>query len=592
MRCHLTAMKTSSLSCVRSLSGALLLISICWSPAEERLDRGVVAFPAKDGGVYIGWRLFGSDPADVTFDVFRSDTLDGVRTRLNDRPIGDSTNFTDQKAPAKKGFYVVRALSGSRILDESSPVLVDEAAEIGGFRRLKFQGNYGAQKVGLGDFNGDGRLDYLIKQPDFNSDPYQQPGYWKPSPEPYKLEAYDHAGRLLWRYDMGWAIETGIWYSPIVVYDLDGDNQAEVYCKAGEPGDPRNERGLVTTGPEYLVKLDSRTGKVVAKLDWPNRDGFGRGETAEEPDYNYWSRNLLAIAYLDGSRPHLIVQRGTYTLTKIRAYDPDLKLVWTFESKGPYAAYKGQGAHGLPVADIDQDGRDELVIGAAAIDDDGKPLWTTGRGHPDICYVGDIDPLHPGLEVFYGHERKMKRDAVCLVEARTGKTLWSYDGPTSHVHGQGMVADIDPTRPGLECYAGEQDGSNYWLYDAQGTRLSDKSLGELSPRAVWWTADHFKLVISQHRLFQFNGPDYGTVPGRIIAVVDCLGDWREELLVSVDGELRIYSTTIPARTRRVCLMQDRAYRLGVASQTMGYYYPPIPRELGWLGPVQRPAPNW
>jgi len=40
------------------------------------------------------------------------------------------------------------------------------------------------------------------------------------------------------------------------------------------------------------------------------------------------------VAYLDGKRPHLIVERGTYTRIKIRAYDPELKLVWSFESKG------------------------------------------------------------------------------------------------------------------------------------------------------------------------------------------------------------------------------------------------------------------
>ncbi len=61
--------------------------------------------------------------------------------------------------------------------------------------------------------------------------------------------------------------------------------------------------------------------------------------------------------------------------------------------------------------------------------------------------------------------------------------------------------------------------------------------------------------------------------GRVIAVVDCLGDYREEVITSLKGELRIYTTTIPASDRRVCLMQDHQYRMGIVAQTMGYYYP-------------------
>ena len=56
---------------------------------------------------------------------------------------------------------------------------------------------------------------------------------------------------------------------------------------------------------------------------------------------------------------------------------------------------------------------------------------------------------------------------------------------------------------------------------------------------------------------------------------DVVGDWREELIVSVPGELRIYSTTIPAEDRRVCLMQDPIYRADVCIQAMGYTQCPM-----------------
>jgi rhamnogalacturonan endolyase len=200
----------------------------------------------------------------------------------------------------------------------------------------------------------------------------------------------------------------------MVIYDVDGDGKAEVYCKAG-PVDSaeivRHPKGMVMGGPEFLVKLDGATGRELARIPWPDRSGIVNTRAPSEmADYNYQSRNLLGVAYLDGKRPHLIVERGTYTLIKIRAYDPELKQVWNFETKGKFEHYSGQGTHGMQVADIDNDGRDEIIIGAGAIDDDGKPLWTTGRGHPDACYVGKIDPALPGMQIYFGHEWKQTRD--------------------------------------------------------------------------------------------------------------------------------------------------------------------------------------
>ena len=606
-----------------------LLAFVAGVRSAENLDRGVAAFPTKDGNVYVGWRLLATDPSDVAFDVYRSDSAREVGRKLNSTPISSSTNFVDATAgaAAKNSFYRVRATGEKNARSDSGPVPVAESTAIGGFRRIKLQGNYRVQKVGIADLDGDGRLDYLVKHPDFNSDPYVLGvGYWKPSPEPYKLDAYRHDGTFLWRYDMGPGIETGIWYSPIVVYDVDGDGKAEVYCKAG-PKDPaeivRHPQGMVMGGPEFLVKLDGATGRELARIPWPDRRGIQHKQPNEMADYNYQSRNLLGVAYLDGKRPHLIVERGTYTLIKVRAYDPDLKLVWSFDSKGEFEKYSGQGTHGMQIADIDGDGRDEVVIGAAALDDDGRPLWNTGRGHPDACYIGHIDPARPGLQIYYGHEWKQNRNGLCLVDARTGETLWGYGGPTIHIHSTGMVADIDPTRPGLECYGGEANGTQFWLYDARGTRIGNKPMAGLSPKAVWWDDSPTKLVIAGNKMFHFrpptdaevaqiqdltvrataadvvrgfkqpNGPakvnvselwpgyvgqELGRVEGNIVAIADCLGDWREEFIVSLPGELRIYSTTIPATSRRVCLMQDRPYRTAVARQTMGYFYPPIPGE--------------
>ena len=129
--------------------------------------------------------------------------------------------------------------------------------------------------------------------------------------------------------------------------------------------------------------------------------------------------------------------------------------------------------------------------------------------------------------------------------------------------------------PGASIRKGEaKGGTNYWLYTAKGERLSDQSLGELSPKAIYWLDGTNKVFIVGNTIYKWPREKVGEVEGRIVAIADCIGDWREEVITALDGEIRIYSTTVPATSRCVCLMQDRLYRTDVAMQTMGYFYPP------------------
>lgn len=555
-------MKISTPLLCGGLLGLLGLVEPSGVLAVESLDRGLVAVRTTEDTVFLSWRLLAEDPPELGFQVARGPSPEGPWQPIHQQPIEGGCVFVDTAPTATLPYYRVAPVGRSN----SRPAGIARVTDTVGYVRLPLQGDYRAQKVGLGDLDGDGRLDYLVKQPDFNTDPYQQPGYWKRSTGTYQLEAYRHDGTFLWRYDMGWAIEEGIWYSPVVVYDLDGDGRAEVYCKAGE-GDPREPSGHVRSGPEYLVRLDGQTGRVTARRPWPSREGFR--------SYNYYSRNLLGIAWLDGRRPYLIVQRGTYRLIKVQVLDSGLNPIWYWESTDEKERYNGQGMHGMHAADVDEDGRDELVLGSCVLDDDGHGLWTRGVGHPDVCYVTDIDPAQPGLEIFYGIEPRQPRHAVCLVQARTGRLLWGNPEPTIHVHSQGMVGDIVPEAPGLECYAGEaKGGTNYWLYTATGKRLLDRSLGELAPKAVYWLEGPTKVFIVKGRILRWPNREIGRLEGRIVAIADCLGDWREEVITALEGELRIYTTTYLTDQRHVCLLQDRLYRNEVAVQTMGYFYPP------------------
>jgi len=537
----------------------------------EKLDRGLVAIEREDGSVFLSWRMLETDADGITFEVTRrclEDLLEPATVLIAAPPFYQPTNFVDKTVENNKTYlYELRKSSGEFMPEPDNllgRVVVPLTGSAKPYVSIPLKGDYDFQKVGIADLDGDGAYEYVIKQPNFNTDPYQHPGYWKRSTTTYKIEAYRLDGTMMWQYDMGWSIEAGIWYSPWIVYDVDGDGKAEVYCKAGV-GDPRDEKGLVQSGPEYLVKLDGQTGKVVDKTDWLSRDGFS--------DYNRYCRNFLTVAYLDGKTPSLIMQRGTYNLIKIQALDKDFNQIWYWEAPQEKEKYRGQSSHGLITADVDRDGKDELVIGAAVLDDNGKGLWTLEMGHPDVCYVADIDPDNPGLEVFYGIETRQKTDGICVVDAKTGRKLWAHKKPSRHLHGQGMAGDVLADWPGMEVYVGERDLKERWLYSANGRLIEFREKGSLTPRPVWWDADPQKEVTVSGAIRDWGGEAIQPIEGRVIAVVDCLGDHREEVITSLKGELRIYTTTVPTSERRPCLMQDHQYRLGVVAQTMGYYYP-------------------
>ncbi|MEQ6119671.1 hypothetical protein [Reichenbachiella sp. MALMAid0571] len=545
----------------------VLLGRVVCAQLNEKLDRGVIALTVNENIVYVGWRLLKSDPDDIAFNIYRKDFGGGRFEKINPSPIIESTNYIDSTCFSGRAYHY----SIKKIINEKEQGTKGEGyvfVKTGNqpWYSIKLDDDITLKRLGVGDLDGDGAYDFVLQHPDFNVDPYHRPDYWKPSPQPYKLDAYSSKGKFMWRYNMGWAIETGTWYSPYMVYDIDGDGKAEVYSKAGE-GDPRQIDGHVVDGSEYLIKLNGLTGKIENKTDWLSKEKFDI--------YNFWSRNFLTVAYLDGKKPSLIQQRGTYTIIKTLALDKDFNKIWYWESTGEYEKYRGQGQHGIMCADIDADGKDELVFGTAALDDNGIPLWHTGLGHNDVGYIADIDPTRPGMEIFYGIESRSPKNGVCLVDAKTGEIIWGYEERTYHVHSQGMIGDIDPDYEGIECYAGEaKGGDKFFLMSAKGERLSDKNLWGLAPKAVWWDGDDLKEINYNDNLFKYKGDTLLQIEGEVKMVADVIGDWREEIITSIKGELRIYSTNIPASTKKVCLMQNRQYRLGVADASMGYLYPP------------------
>jgi len=552
----------------------------------ERLDRGLVLIE-QGRQVYVSWRMLQDDAADLAFDLYRGDGV--TEQKLNSSPIRNTSDWTDSTAPEQGNLrYRLQAVQNGGAGPAVTGNLVRKAASQTKrqYWSIPLQGNYDAQKVALADLDGDGRLDFVIKQPSTNIDPYKT--YWTPSKSSYSLEAYRHDGSFMWKYDLGWSIEQGIWYSPYVVYDFDGDGKAEVAVKTGE-GDPRSPGGKVEQGPEYVSMLDGQTGKLIAQTDWPSREGYS--------EYSFISRNQLGVAFLDGKTPCLLVERGTYSTIKLQAYEfsgAKFRELWSWSDQEDGLSYRGQGAHVLHAADVDADGRDEVIIGSAVIDDTGAGLWSTGLGHPDQVTVGDLVPDNPGMEIAYGLELAQTQNGLCMVDARTGRLLWGLQEPTKHVHSQGLCADLDAASPGWELYGGERDTPwKRWLVSAQGKVLLQSDLGGLNPRAAYWDADLQRELVTGKRIVDYPvvksgtggtgklpGTELGSIEGTVIAVADIAGDWREEIITSLPGEIRVYQTVIPASDRRTTLWQDPVYRNGVAGVSQGYFQiPSLSRQL-------------
>jgi rhamnogalacturonan endolyase len=563
----------------------------------EKLGRGVVAVHTGGGTVFVSWRLLGTDPEDIAFHVYRT-SGDEKPVRLTKEPLTKATCFVDTGVDLSKGVrYFVASVIDGKHEPRTHAALAQPTNLVRPYIAipLKTPPGHTPGDASAGDLDGDGEYEIVVKQEERPRDNSQ-----KGATGQTKLEAYKLDGTPLWRINLGPNIREGAHYTQFLVYDFDGDGKAEVMCKTADGtadgkgtviGDPkadhRNADGYVLTGPEFLTVFDGLTGQALATVDYLPP----RGKVSDwGDDYgNRVDRFLAGVAYLDGERPSAVFCRGYYTRAVLVAWDwrgGKLTRRWTFDSDAPSnRAYRGQGDHSLSVADVDNDGRDDVVYGACTIGSDGKGLYSTGLGHGDALHVSDLDPERPGLEVLNIHERKPDC-GVSFRDARTGKVIWSK---LSADVGRGLAADIDPRHRGYEFWASGNGLSGMW-------NVCVKKVSDRKPRscnfAIWWDGDPLRELLDRTTVSKWNW-ERGTESVLLTATncasnngskatpalsADILGDWREEAVFRTtdNKELRIYTTTIPTEIRLPTLMHDPQYRLAVAWQNVGYNQPPHP----------------
>ncbi|WP_442033565.1 rhamnogalacturonan lyase [Paenibacillus sp. 2KB_22] len=571
----------------------------------EYLDRGVVA--VKTGtGVFVSWRLLGTEGSNVSFNVYR----DG--TKVNATPITNSTNLQDASGTSSSKYTVRAVVSGTEQAASAAASVwgnnylsVPLSIPAGGTTPDGVAYTYSANDASAGDLDGDGEYELIVKWDPSNSKDNSQSGY---TGEVF-IDAYKLNGTRLWRIGLGKNIRAGAHYTQFMVYDLDGDGKAEVAMKTADGSkdgtgvvigdaskDYRNSSGYVLSGPEFLTVFNGQTGKALSTVNYEP----ARGNVSDWGD-NYGNRVdrfLAAIAYLDGERPSLVMARGYYTRSVLVAYNwrnGQLTKQWTFDSNtSGNSGYAGQGNHNLSVADVDGDGKDEIVYGAMAVDDNGKGLYTTGLHHGDAMHLSDLDPDRPGLEVFQVHETPSNA-GVEFRDAGTGQLIWGVK--TTKDIGRGMAADIDPRYKGAEVWA---DGS---LYTAKGQKLGT-TLPSSTNFGIWWDGDLLRELLDSNRIDKWNYTNSTTMNLLTASGVssnngtkstpnlqaDLFGDWREEVVwrTNDSSALRIYTTTAVTDKRIYTLMHDPVYRLGVAWQNVAYNQPP---HTGfYLGEGMNPPP--
>lgn len=555
---------------------------------KENLNRGLTATLAQNGNsVYLNWRLLESDPENVAFNLYRS--VNGKTKRLNSKPISKTCDYTDN-SPGEKATYWVAAIVNKK--EQAGPdkiEVVQSDLSHPNFTSIKLKNaDIKAGKIALADLNGDGTYDYIIRTPSSNVDP-GNPGDL--TGKTYQIEAYLSDGTYLWTKDLGQGIEPGVWYSPFIAYDFNGDGKAEIALKTAPDNAKRNAQGRIDGGEEYLSVLDGMTGKEIARVDWPERnDRYG--------NLNRQNRNQIGMAFLDGKTPFILAARGTYKLMVVDAWmlkDNKLERVWRWDGDEENPVVRSMGSHNMISADIDGDGKDEIILGSCAVDDNGTLLWSTGLGHPDKIYLTDIDPRRPGMELFLCLEPWHDNGrGVCVVDPKDGKPIWNIGHKTFHV-GDGMVADFDPTHPGLECFATEDrkgGSTDKYLLTADGKKIGSGDDVPPCRNWAWWDADLLRETFKgddnrwgassssdgrKQSIIKWKGETLTEgIEGDILMIADMIGDWREEIITALPGELRIYQTNIPAKDRRVTLMQDALYRNYIAHRSMGYPQAPVP----------------
>ena len=578
---------------------AVLACSVALSAHAQRtmdkLDRGLVAVKTSSG-VFCSWRIMGEEYYDVTYNIYR----DG--TKLNSEPLTVS-NFTDGSGSTSSTYQVEAVVRG--VVQEKCKAVTPWSQQY-----LEITPDHGSltskyvpNDVCCADVDGDGELEILMKfdNSSWAGTSYQKAGY---NGEYFIMEVYKLNGKKLWWID--WGPNMADFQNNeqnIVAYDWDGDGKAEAVLRASDGTKIHTASGQVITigdasknylastssdqwfvheGAEYLLYLNGETGEVYDQMEYPLKR-LESGETSLEAawgdGYGHRStKHFFGAPYLDGRKPSIFLARGIYTRHKMIALDVNpgthkLTERWRWNCNSAGSPWYGQGYHNFGIADVDWDGRDEIVFGSMVIDDNGKGLSTTGLGHGDAQHCGDFNPYVHGHEIFACNEDRPDNN---YRDATTSKIY--YRKTSSNDDGRSNCGNFSNNYPGCLGSSGHDLPVSTVTNDhvGLGTNISVNF-------RIYWDGDLCEELFDGI-ITKYGAGQSWTLPGGLTNNStkatpcyqgDILGDWREEVIMRTsDNKFRIYTTTIPTEWRNYTLWHDMQYRQAMVWQMCGYNQPP------------------
>ena len=603
---------------MRRLFSALAALVLCLACAHAQrstdvLDRGLVAMPARSGGGnFVSWRIFGEEYYDTDYNIYR----DGVK--LNEEPLHVS-NFTDAQGKSSSKYQVAAVVRG---------VEQPKSAEVGRWsqqykqiavkklwsrRGTDITADYNINDIALADVTGDGVSEFIVKRN------YGPDGSSVANDSAYNcLECYNIEGERLWYIDLGPNMVSGPDEQyDAVGYDWDGDGKAEVLLRGADnmiihyaDGTQQNignmnvnTRGSVlqtanmtytNQGAEYLLYLEGATGKP-----YPigNNGQLWMPYPLPRGDVNDWgdgyghraTKHYFGAPVLDGRNAYIFLGRGCYTKHHMKAFSVDpathkLQLYWEWSCNGGWSdPWYGNGYHNYGIADVDWDGRDEIVFGSMVIDDNGKGLSTTGLGHGDAQHCSDFDPYRHGQEIFACNEDE---PAMNYRDATTSKIYYRLQSTGDD--GRAICGNFSNSYPGCIGHS-SQSGVVSTVADKV---IANAPSGFAMNWRIYWDGDLLEEALDgassregASRVFKADGSAIFTADGTAncnwtkntpSATGDIIGDWREEIIVrTTDNKyIRIYTTNFSTKWRNYTLWHDHQYRQGMVWESMGYNQPP------------------
>ena len=548
----------------------------------EYLNRGISAINTGNG-MLVSWRFLANDSDNAEYKLYRNDEL--IYTSKKDQ----ATCFLD-KSGNNKSAYRVDYISDGKVVNSEKCNLISnkDYFDIPLSVPTASGCTYSANDCSVGDVDGDGTYEIFVKWDPSNQKDNSQEG----NTGNVYIDCYTIAGNRLWRVDLGRNIRAGAHYTQFLVADFDCDGKAEMTCKTADGtvdgtgkviGDDnknyRNSKGYILDGPEYYTLFDGATGKALDTVEY----AFPRGKVSDWGD-NYGNRVdrfLGAVVYCDGVKPSAVSVRGYYTRMTAVAYDVvDKKLVvrWKYDSgNDPKKGYHN-GNHNCMPADVDNDGKQELVLGSTCIDDNGKLLWCNNQGHGDAMHLGDLLPDREGLELWMCHENSPY--GVSLIDAKTGKNIFHKNH--SKDTGRACCGNILASNPGAEFWGATGND----IFDANGKTIATNKPAQNF--MIYWDGDLEREILDGtkidkyvstnkiNRLLTADGcaANNGSKNNPGLAA-DIMGDWREELVVRTSDSkyLRIYNTKYTTDVRLTTLMHDVQYRTQAAGEQNCYNQP-------------------